>query len=116
MAWSWSHTNEAYEAVRLNLDDLPPAVLQEIWAEWLATDTSENPPDDADYSGFSPFLYADAIERVADIPAADLADSIWEAASEAATCDNGGYSAWLCPHGCGPHCVPFDREGVTTDA
>jgi len=36
-----------------------------------------------------------------------LADFIWEQASEYATCDNGGFNAWMCPSGCGCHCVSF---------
>jgi len=34
-----------------------------------------------------------------------VADMIWGWASEARTCDNGGHNLWMCPHGCGCHCV-----------
>lgn len=39
MAWSWSHTDEAYAAAESNLRAMPVETLREIWAEWLATDT-----------------------------------------------------------------------------
>lgn len=110
MAWSWSHTEQAYASARANLGELPVQTLREIWAEWLSTDTGYDHPD-SDHSGFSPALYDDSLARIKDLPADVLADSIWEQASEQqATCDDGGYNAWMCPHGCGPHCVLFSRD------
>ena len=118
MAWSWSHTEQAYADAYDNLGELPVETLREIWAEWLATDTGFSHPD-ADYSGFSPSLYEQALatgHKEWEDPEAShvLPDLIWEQASEQATCDNGGFNAWMCPHGCGPHCVTFDRESADT--
>jgi hypothetical protein len=109
MSWSWSHTDEAYAAAETNLRALPLETLREIHAEWCATDTQYDHPD-SDYSGFSHTLFVQAMENNATIPADTLADTIWDAAQTQATCDNGGHTAWLCPHGCGPHCVPFNQD------
>ena len=109
MTWSWSHTDEAYADACENLGALSVETLREIWAEWLSTDTQYDHPD-SDHSGFSLALYVKALAGIQDLSADVLADSIWEQASEQATCDNGGHNAWMCPHGCGPHCVPFSRD------
>jgi len=48
-----------------------------------------------------------------------LNDEIWDFAEAQAECDNGGWNAYLCPHQCGPHSVPFsarcDNCGETID-
>lgn len=36
-----------------------------------------------------------------------IVDDIWERASNLATCDNGGFNAWMCPFGCDCHTVSF---------
>lgn len=36
-----------------------------------------------------------------------LAESIWSRMEELATCTNGGWEAYCCPFGCGPHMVSF---------
>ena len=36
-----------------------------------------------------------------------LAESIWPRMEELATCTNGGWEAYCCPYGCGPHMVTF---------
>ena len=84
MAWSWSHTQEAYRDAEINASELSDSDAAMIFAE--AVNMIRN--------GFR-----EGIDRY-----------IWENASEFATCDNGGFNAWLCPYGCGPHCVPFDRK------
>jgi len=104
MAWSWSHSPEAYRDAELNLRALPVETLREIRAEWMAR-------DDSDYDGFSPAMFADAMRTLSD-DAEALADAIWDLASDQQTCDNGGFNAWMCPFGCGPHCVAFDRESA----
>ena len=103
MAWSWSHSVEAYADARANLDELPHATLVTIWAEWRCWDGEYVMPqlrDDLDY---------DAQERVADeLPDDVLADAIWDKSEEYARCDNGGFNAHVCPFGC--HTVPFSRD------
>ena len=36
MAWSWSHTQEAYDAAKANCYALDHETLTVIWAEWRA--------------------------------------------------------------------------------
>ena len=36
MAWSFSHTTEAYENLRANLHTLPLAELRELYAQWVS--------------------------------------------------------------------------------
>ncbi len=104
MAWSWSHTPEAYANARENLLDLSPELIREIWAEWQAWNgDSVVPQIDVD-------TFDAEHARAAELPVDALASDIWEKASELATCDNGGWQAWLCPFGCDAHKAPFDRE------
>ena len=100
MSWEWSHTNEAYRDAELNLQDMPIDELRIIWAEWYARDGSSLDDD----------KYYEALELAKDMCAASLTAIIWDNASEQRTCDNGGFNAWLCPFGCGPHLVAFDRH------
>lgn len=100
MAWSWSHTPEAYA----NLEELPLETLRVIEAEWYAAKSNYTT------TRFSEWHYVRELNRLTrgDIPAYILAESIWVSASEQATCDNDGYNAWMCPFGC--HTVSFDRN------
>ena len=41
MAWSWSHTQEAYENAQANTHGLSLKKLREIWAEWQSAATEE---------------------------------------------------------------------------
>src|SRR5262245_10059258 len=105
MAWSWSHTPEAYENARLNLLDLDLDTLRVTWAEWMAC-----PPADDGFRYDEDFVlddYEAALDRSASFDAETLAESIWDFAAEQQTCTNGGWEAWICPSGC--HTVPFSR-------
>jgi hypothetical protein len=110
MAWGWSHSNEAYADAYANLQGLDREALETILAEWRCYS-----PDhaDADSEGFVADRYAQVYADVtgAAYPTDVLADSIWDSASELATCDNGGWNAWVCPYGC--HTVSFTRERGT---
>ena len=101
MAWSWSHTVEAYENARRNLGKLRKGELNVIYAEWEAHTSREE-----DEGAFDEPKYKAALTAARKIPADILADAIWERAEELATCDNGGFNAWVCPFGC--HTVSFD--------
>jgi len=109
MAWSWSHTAEAYEAVRLNILDLPRDTLQIIWAEWRGSEYE-------DWSGwqFDNEAYEAALAEADNLPGDVLAEEIYERAYGNSTCDNGGWNAWVCPFGC--HTVPFDRDNAEEEA
>lgn len=105
MAWSWSHTLEAYEYARSQIQDLGRENLEMIYAEWMAAEATD---EEGSEPVFNSEKYDTALSRARYLPDDMLADHIWDRASEAATCDNGGFRAWACPWGC--HTVPFSRE------
>lgn len=109
MAWSWSHTHEAYNAAERNLRDMPVDDLRVIFAEWRA---AQGKGGVIDYVSpdFNQRKYDRALKHAQGLDDRTLADFIWERASEWATCENGGFEAHMCPFGCGPHCVPFDHD------
>jgi hypothetical protein len=131
MAWSWSHSPEAYANALRNLEELSKEVLEEIYAEWQACNkeneylkrvwqlevefgkTTFNEPD-FDNNAWCQDNYDIAIEAAKDISADVLAESIWGWAESHAVCDNGGFNAWVCPTGC--HRVSFDYTGDCNDA
>ena len=106
MAWSWSHTQQAYADARENLSDMDRETLEIIFAEWRAAQ-GKNGVIDPVSPGFSERKYERGLKHAKALDHDTLVDFIWERASEFATCDNGGFEAWMCPHGCGPHCVSF---------
>lgn len=106
MAWSWSHTPQAVAAARANCFALDHEELAVIAAEWKAYrgETGVESFDADTYHGY--------LGSVVKNPTDVIAREVWDQAVEQSTCDNGGFNAWLCPYGCGPHCVPFDRLGT----
>ena len=110
MAWGWGHTPEAYSAAYNNLHSLDRDTLCIIMAEWDMEIFNEGEYDK--YDERLAFLTGDELETCE-----TLADKIWLQCSEeqkingtwyGRTCDNGGFNAWVCPHGC--HTVSFDDE------
>ena len=99
MAWEWSHTIEAYVNAKHNLEDLDDETLHTVAVEWFAHGMNSNPDD---------HVFCCAEKSLAKVPNLDLAYFIWEKTEELATCDNGGFNAWICPFGC--HTVFFDRS------
>ena len=114
MAWSWSHTEQAYANARDNLEKLDKPTLEIIFAEWRAAQGKHGVIDPVS-PGFSQRKYDRALKHAKTLPDDVLADFIWEKASEFATCDNGGFEAWMCPHGCGCHCVSFSQPEEPDD-
>jgi hypothetical protein len=80
---------------------MPRKTLEVIYAEWIA-----HRPDDGP-EHFDQKAYAKALVEAGNLPDDTLADFVWEKAEELATCTNGGWEAYVCPFGCGPHTVPF---------
>lgn len=116
MAWSWSHTNEAYAAAYNNVHKQDREWLEVCYAEWHATEMHDEESAMAgtlDINSFNEDKYNEALAACKNLPNDILADYIWERMSEEATCDNGGFNAWACPSGC--HTVPFDLEEVETE-
>jgi hypothetical protein len=103
MAWSWSHTAEAYDNARENLARLPKEKLEIIFAEWRAAQGKGGIIHD--HNEFNERKYNRALAYAKTLDDETLVDFIWERAEEAATCDNGGFEAWMCPSGC--HTVSF---------
>jgi len=116
MAWSWSHTDEAYWNVRENIARLPLTTLHVIYAEWRASGHGSKR-----YESWCPQFnarkYWDALRYAAEhLDSCALAEQIYAWAEEGSTCDNGGWDAWVCPHGC--HTVPFspiEEDGEVHD-
>lgn len=119
MAWSWSHTPEAYHAARVQLDRLKKGQLNAIYSEWKYAQRKkeiERLEQEASDRGEELDIPFDAIVQkelfrtseleALKIPHDILADQIWDWMEEQSTCDNGGFNAWCCPYGC--HTVPFD--------
>jgi hypothetical protein len=117
MAWEWSHTGEAYEYAEEQLGKLSKRKLVEIYSEWHhelikrkceAFESELFDEWDCVCVGTTykdDELFDEGKEKGQELSRDDLIKYIWEQASENATCDNGGWNAWMCPHGC--HTVPF---------
>ena len=105
MAWSWSHSQQAYTDAEENLRNLPKETLEIIFAEWRAAQGKGGIIHD--HNDFNQRKYERALKHAKTLLDDVLADFIWEQASDHATCDNGGFNAWMCPSGCGCHCVSF---------
>jgi hypothetical protein len=109
MAWSWSHTQQVYADARENLSELDRETLEIIFAEWRAAQGKGGAIDPVS-PGLSERKYERVLKHAKTLAHDTLVDFIWERASDFATCDNGGFEAWMCPHGCGPHCVSFSPQ------
>lgn len=108
MTWGWSHTAEAYEAARLNLYNMDPATLREIFAEWKGYLCDP----EANGTEMCPHCYEAARTEAARFTTDQLAGFIWEQAEDLRSCTNGGWQAHMCPYGCGCHMVPFNTEDL----
>jgi hypothetical protein len=107
LTWEWCHSPGAYEAARENLANLDRAVLRTIFAEWEAAPKKHRVIDSSS-TNMSMRKYERALKRATTLPDDILVDFIWEKMEEFRTCTNGGWRAWCCPYGCGPHLVSFD--------
>lgn len=107
MAWSWSHTHEAYDNARTNLENLSKEKLEVIFAEWRAAQGKGGIVDNVNPQ-FSQKKYDRALAYAKTLYHDTLVEFIWEKMSEWATCENGGFDAHSCPFGCGCHTVSFD--------
>lgn len=105
MAWEWSHTGEAYENARANMQDMDPTELRIIWAEWKAAE----PRGDGGF-GLNTGRYETALAEAQVLGPVRLAADIWRQMEAVRTCTNGGHYAYTCPFGCTMHLVSFDRE------
>lgn len=118
MAWSWSHSEEAYIAIeqqinetaeKANNGDSEAAVwLKVVWSEWVASDWKEDRvTTDLDLRKYGRAI-ARAKRQGEELGYDKLAADILNWSSDLATCTNGGWDAWVCPFGC--HLLPFSVE------
>src|SRR4051794_20203960 len=107
MTWEWSHTTEAYMAVRTNIENQPREWLEVVWAEWVALTPD---PDDRWHDRMDLRRYAKACVRAKSKAREYLVEFIQRKTEELRLCTNGGWEAHCCPFGCGCHMVPFDVE------
>ena len=96
MAWSWSHSSEAYQNAFENLHDLPLKDLRIIYAEWQSWNGVESFSSDMDIKKHNKAL-KNCIRF--NFTQETLANDIYEKMQEQATCDNGGFNAYACPFG-----------------
>jgi len=114
MSWGWSHTEEAYAAAYANLHRLDYDTLCVIIAEWDTVIFNEGDHLDGYYDKrLAMYRKSTVLTREM------LADEVWLLCSESQeingswfgqTCDNGGFNARVCPHGC--HTVPFSEPSL----
>src|SRR5438874_1632728 len=113
MAWSWSHTSEAYEYAREELLEQEREWLEVVFAEWRAAQEKHSHINPV-HANFNERKYERALKWAKslrdDLAEEVLAEFIWEKMEAQATCTNGGWEAWCCPYGCVCHMVPFSPE------
>ena len=118
MAWSWSHTDEAYAEIEQQIHEKADAAnngdqeasgwLQVVWSEWVASNwKKDRVTTDLDLRKYERAT-ARAKRQGEELGYDKLATDIWNWSSELATCTNGGGNAWCCPFGC--HLIPFTVE------
>ena len=110
MSWEWSHTNEAYENARDNLEKLSADTLAVIMAEWDAFEPNEHFSSSSSTLNLEKYkqrLKYHRLQLRSGLDKQALANSIWDRAEKLRTCDNGGHNAWMCPFGCNRHRVSF---------
>lgn len=105
MAWGWSHTAEAYQNAREQVDTLPRRELLTILREWAYQDRQDRGTLRTRHGAkrIAGFRLPAGIRR---LPIDVLADLVWDRAEQHRTCPDGGWQAYVCPDGC--HTVPFD--------
>ena len=126
MTWEWSHSGEAYQNARQQLEALPRETRNVIAAEWLAA--IPHPRHGIDFHAeLDTRKYYRALVRVAKWSDEEINEFIWSGAQREENkvqigmeglrnCTNGGWKAWCCPFGCECHMVPFDPvEGSEED-
>ena len=109
MAWEWSHSAEGINNAQNNLELLDRETLEIIFAEWRAAQ-GKHGIIDRTHAGFNEKKYNRALAYAKTQTDGELVRFIWEKAEEFRTCDNGGFNAWMCPHGCGCHTVSFSTR------
>jgi hypothetical protein len=109
MTWEWSHSEGAYSHAEQHIRSKPREWLEVVWAEWVAA-VPHPQHGMAFHANLDSRKYQKALVRAKNKTDEELADLIWQKASELRNCTNGGWEAHCCPFGCSCHMVPFDRN------
>ncbi len=104
MAWEWSHSSDAYENARANLDKREREWLEVVYAEWEACE------DENAVCARLTDQYDAKLVEAKGMSEWELRNYIWDRMERFRLCTNGGHKAYGCPFGCPIHHVPFDRE------
>jgi len=110
MSWELSPSTECLSALPDYLATLDTETICVIYAEWRVFLNKRNTKQDRDYWNASRYekSLAWARDYCTRMPVEYLAQDIAQWAIEHGTTDNGGHNVWLCPSGCGCHCVDMD--------
>lgn len=109
MVWEWSHSPEAYEAVRHNISKMSREKLEVIYAEYRASQDKKGNIQTGT-NNFDERKYNRALKYAKDLDLGLLVEAVSKWTENLRLCTNGGYKAWCCPFGCDPHMVSFDEE------
>ncbi|MGL5921942.1 hypothetical protein [Chroococcidiopsis sp.] len=111
MVWEWSHSYEACENARQNLDlmsheDLAITLAEISASQWYKVSIGGSCSKDFEHD-----LYKRRLARHKLRSKDQLSDRIWEIAERMRNCDNGGRRLWMCPFGC--HTVSCTLDPLT---
>lgn len=113
MTWEWSHSQEAYDNLRLQLEAQDREFLETVYAEWKAEGRPGWFGSDGRHAittaGFDERRYQRALCAAKDLSTDVLVEKIYNLAERQASCTNGGWEAWTCPYGCAVHMLPFEH-------
>lgn len=102
MSWSWSHTEDGIANVMNAIAELDDETLATVYAEWSSAQIVNG-----DYVHLEE-RYDAALEQgrmLAHNMRPELVEFVQDKTCQHSTCDNGGFEAHICPHGC--HRVSF---------
>ena len=106
MVWTWSHTQEAYWNVRVNISYIPRVELEVMWAEWKAYQwEKENEGECA----FTEGIYDTQLKIAKTLIVEGLVSDIQDKVSKLGECEEGGFQAYGCPYYCYTHRVSFEE-------
>lgn len=98
--WEWSHSPEAYDTARANVQAKDREWLEVVFAEWHAS-----PAPKLQENKNRGSKYNIALAKAKKLSEDALADFIWDKMSKQRVCSEGGHNAYCCPYYC--HTVPF---------
>ena len=108
MVWSWSHSIEAYRDLEQSIAAQPREWLEVVFAEWKASTRGAFHPRPSFSIDFDERRFDRALGAAKHLSSEALAERIYAWAERQGTCDNGGFEAWCCPHGCACHALAWD--------